>query len=403
MLSNIPFFRDLDQQQQQQSVTTEEDHTGDDRRSVLTVFGPYLLQSMLLSSTNPVGVPESLEAIEDPDATASNDGLESLQLQDEDQVPWQYGAALVGVFAVALVLLVQLNDMGIDIRYTIAAAFIGASVSYGLAIVQARTGNNMAMPAGALTQLLFGVLSDSIATNAVGSAVTVMSGSQCITTLNSLRMGLWMGLKPKLIFMIQFYGTVIGALAEAVVYRDIMDRVFGCCDAKGYTAGETLPASGCGCQIELGKDGWVDIGGKAVSTMALVFTNLQQALDDNPAFKAWVIALAGIVVVWTPLRRLIPPHIRKYTPDLVLWGLGSAAPQNAWYIFTVTLVYWMWKLVKAKFPRWYEHTNFFLTSAVIMGSGFSGFLVLGFPGDYQVDLGYTYGDGCNVPPNMPGI
>ena len=35
-----------------------------------------------------------------------------------------------------------------------------------IAYLQARTGNNMAMPAGALTQLIFGVLSNSIATNA---------------------------------------------------------------------------------------------------------------------------------------------------------------------------------------------------------------------------------------------
>ena len=116
----------------------------------------------------------------------------------------------------------------------------------------------------------------------------------------------------------QFYGTVIGALAEAVVYRDIMQRVFGCCDAQGYTQGEVLPASGCGCQIVLGEDGWVDIGGKAVSTMAVVFTNFSQALDDNVAFKWWVIFLSVTVALWIPLRRLIPKATRRFTPDLVM-------------------------------------------------------------------------------------
>ena len=38
---------------------------------------------------------------------------------------------------------------------------------------------------------------------AVGSAVTVMSGSQCISTLMGLRMGMLLGLKPRLIFAVQ--------------------------------------------------------------------------------------------------------------------------------------------------------------------------------------------------------
>lgn len=104
-----------------------------------------------------------------------------------------------------------------------------------------------------------------------------------------------------------------------------------------------------------------------------------------------------------PLRRLLPTHIRRFTPDLVLWGLGAAAPQNVWYIFAVFVVYWIWQVIKRRHPEWYLHSNFFLTSAVIMGAGFSGFVMLAFPGNYQVSLGGSFGDGCNVPSDMPGI
>ena len=107
----------------------------------------------------------------------------------------------------------------------------------------------------------------------------------------------------------------------------------------------------CPCLGGYLQDGWVNIGGEAVATMALVFINLHQvtivnliyeltdrrlcigllqAIQDNPAFLVWVLATAAVVLVWTPVRRCVPRKIRKFTPDLVLWGLGAAAPQNIW-------------------------------------------------------------------------
>merc|ERR1712146_236154 len=137
--------------------------------------------------------------------------------------------------------------------------------------------------------------------------------------------------------------------------------------------------------------------------MALVFTNFGKVLNDNPAFTVWCLATATIVLLWIPVRRLLPQKVRQYTPGLVLWGLGVAAPQNVWYVFTVLVVFWVWRGIKSNCPRWYDHANFFVTAAVIMGSGFSGFCILAFPGDYMVSLGGAFGDSCHVPTNMPGI
>jgi hypothetical protein len=134
---------------------------------------------------------------------------------------------------------------------------------------------------------------------------------------------------------------------------------------------------------------------------------LGRIVRDNPTFGYFCGGLLAATLVLIPVRRLLPSRIRFFFPDVRVMGVGAAAPATAWYISSMVILYWVYRVHLAKHhPRWFVRYNFISTSAAIMAGGLALLVVLigtstGIGGEsfaLGVDLGGIHGDGCSYHP-----
>ena len=104
---------------------------------------------------------------------------------------------------------------------------------------------------------------------------------------------------------------------------------------------------------------------------------LSRVFKDNPHFFTWAVALLILTLVFVPLRRALPRRYKPYFPDVIVMGVGAAAPSTVWYIFSALTLFYVYRVYLPRVaPEWVKHYNFLSTSAAIMAGGLALLLVL---------------------------
>lgn len=283
-------------------------------------------------------------------------------------------------------------------------------VAYGLGMLVALTGSNMAFPAATLAQVILGFTNPGkLETNIVGAALSSAVAAQALALFQDMRFAVRMGVTPIEMAKAQGIGTFVGALCSAFVYYAIMELAFGCCPPPP----DDKPADFClqGCTIKMDGDLYANIGAQSTYTFAQVFSEygLGRIFSDNPAFKSWCISLIVLTLVCVPLRRSLPKRIKPFFPDVIVMGVGAAAPSTVWYIISALLLFFIYRVYLPRVaPNFIKHYTFLSTSAAIMAGGIALLVVLvatsAGAGQNFVDglriAGGVHGDGCEYEPEI---
>ena len=328
---------------------------------------------------------------------------------ETDMVPTWVGPAGFALLTVSIVIIARVFDLEMVWYEIIIVCACSLFVSYGLGIIVALTGQNMAFPSAMLAQFVLGITNPhQDATNIVGAALSSSVAAQALLLFQDMRFACLMGVKPKEMAMAQGFGTLVGALCSAVVYYTVMHLAYGCCPQPTPPYDTWCPS---GCSIKMGGDLYANIGAQSSFTFSQVFSTygLPRIFSDNPVFEQYCTALLIITLVMVPARRALPVRFKAYCPDLIVMGVGAAAPATVWYIGGVVLLYYVYRVKIARdHPEWFRKYNFISTSACVMGGGIALICVLigtsiGFGDAFKDGIsigGGKYGDGCEFHPEI---
>ena len=324
-------------------------------------------------------------------------------------VPWWVGPSGFSVLTVAIVIIARVSGLEMAWYEIILVCTASLFVSYGLGIIVALTGSNMAFPSATLAQVVLGFTNPhQDATNIVGAALSSSVAAQALLLFQDMRFSSLMGVRPRDMAIAQAFGTLVGALCSAFVYYTVMDLAYGCCPEPTKPYDLWCPN---GCSIKMGGDLYANIGAQSSFTFAQIFSTygLGRIFDDNPVFRNYCITLLLLTLIMVPARRALPVRYKTFCPDLIVMGVGAAAPATVWYIGGVVILYYIYRVHMAtKHPVWFRNYNFISTSAAVMAGGVSLIFVLigtsiGLGDAFRDGIaigGGRFSDGCQFSPEI---
>lgn len=141
------------------------------------------------------------------------------------KIPIFVPAIALGVLSVALVVVVDVLDLGLPVWGSIFTICFAMLMSLALGMLIGTSGQNMAFPSSLLTQVLFGfMIPGNAPANIAASAINNAICSQSLTLFNDYRTALLCGVRPLDMMAMQLWGTGIGLVCSVLVYDNVMTR-----------------------------------------------------------------------------------------------------------------------------------------------------------------------------------
>lgn len=151
-----------------------------------------------------------------------NDDIHTKLMRNYPQVPQAWYIIL---FLTMLMTATLICDRYLDLQWwgLLLAVTISAILTLPIGIIQAISNNQVGL--NVLTELIFGYINPGHPlSNATFKTYGYMTMSQCLMLVADMKLGHYMKIPPRKLFVVQLYGTIVGALANYVTMQFILDR-----------------------------------------------------------------------------------------------------------------------------------------------------------------------------------
>ncbi|GAB2219394.1 hypothetical protein Droror1_Dr00007029 [Drosera rotundifolia] len=334
---------------------------------------------------------------------ASNQGKEDIHTRLMKRYPdipiWWFYVMLLGTMAVSLVLCIVLNKQvqmpWWGLLFASAMAFI---FTLPVSIITATT--NQTPGLNIITEYVMGIIlpGEPIA-NVCFKTFGYMSMAQAVSFLSDFKLGHYMKIPPRSMFLVQFIGTIIAGTINAVVAFWLLDTIPNICNTALLSADSPWTCPGDRVFFDASVI-WGLIGPKRI-------------FGHHGDYKAmnWFFLIGGLgpFLVWL-LHKAFPKQ--TWIPFInlpVLLGATGAMPPatplnyNAWCIVGTIFNFFIFRYRK----KWWQRYNYILSAALDAGVAFMGVLVYFTLGMENVSLNWwgTGGEHCPLAtcPTAKGI
>jgi putative OPT family oligopeptide transporter len=213
-----------------------------------------------------------------------------------DDIPntwWTIGLAIASVSTIVLSWLV----FGIPFYMSIMAILLSSILANVAVRSVGETDINPIGGMGKVSQVAFGLVSDSMSTNLMGAAVTGAGASQAGDMMQDLKTGHLLGASPRKQFKAQLVGIAAGVLFAVPVYL-LYDHAF-----------------------EIGGDN-SQLGAPAALAWKAVAEVLSQGFDALPPFASTAVLFGLLFGGLIPIVRKLFPKVASYTPSGMAFGIA---------------------------------------------------------------------------------
>ncbi|EOA37544.1 hypothetical protein CARUB_v10011782mg [Capsella rubella] len=312
---------------------------------------------------------------------------------------WFYGLLAISL-ALSLVLCIFMKDQ-IQMPWwgLLLASFMALTFTVPVSIITATT--NQTPGLNIITEYLMGVLLPGrpIA-NVCFKTYGYISMSQAISFLNDFKLGHYMKIPPRSMFLVQLIGTVIAGTVNISVAWYLLTSVENICQK------ELLPPN----------SPWTCPSDRVFFDASVIWglvgpKRIFGRLGNYPALNWFFLGgLIGPVLVWL-LQKAFPTKTWISQINLpVLLGATAAMPPatsvnfNCWIIVGVIFNYFVFKYYKG----WWQRYNYVLSAALDAGLAFMGVLLYFSLTMNGISIDHWWGaNGENCPlascPTAPGI
>ncbi|CDY22616.1 BnaC08g42500D [Brassica napus] len=332
--------------------------------------------------------------------TAKVDIHTRLMKKYKDIPSWWFYSMLAVSLALSLVLCTVMKD---EIQMPwwglLLASFMALIFTVPVSIITATT--NQTPGLNIITEYLMGVLLPGrpIA-NVVFKTYGYISMSQAISFLNDFKLGHYMKIPPRSMFLVQFIGTIIAGTVNISVAWYLLTSVENICQK------ELLPPN----------SPWTCPSDRVFFDASVIWglvgpKRIFGSLGNYPALNWFFLGgLVGPVLVWL-LQKAFPTRTWISQINLpVLLGATAAMPPatsvnfNCWIIVGVVFNYFVFK----NYKKWWQRYNYVLSAALDAGLAFMGVLLYFSLTMNGISIGHWWGaEGENCPlascPTAPGV
>lgn len=318
----------------------------------------------------------------------------------KDIPSWWFYSMLCVSIALSLVLCTVMKD---EIQMPwwglLLASFMALIFTVPVSIITATT--NQTPGLNIITEYLMGVLLPGrpIA-NVVFKTYGYISMSQAISFLNDFKLGHYMKIPPRSMFLVQFIGTIIAGTVNISVAWYLLTSVDNICQK------ELLPPN----------SPWTCPSDRVFFDASVIWglvgpKRIFGRLGNYPALNWFFLGgLIGPVLVWL-LQKAFPTRTWISQINLpVLLGATAAMPPatsvnfNCWIIVGVVFNYFVFK----NYKKWWQRYNYVLSAALDAGLAFMGVLLYFSLTMNGISIGHWWGaEGENCPlascPTAPGV
>ncbi|KAL9251135.1 Oligopeptide transporter 4-like protein [Drosera capensis] len=334
---------------------------------------------------------------------ASNQGKEDIHTRLMKRYPdipiWWFYVMLLGTIAVSLVLCIVLKKQvqmpWWGLLFASAMAFI---FTLPISIITATT--NQTPGINIITEYVMGIIlpGEPIA-NVCFKTFGYMSMAQAVSFLSDFKLGHYMKIPPRSMFLVQFIGTIIAGTINAVVAFWLLDSIPNICNTALLSADSPWTCPGdrvfFDASVIWGLIGPRRIFGHHGDYKAMNWFFLIGGLGP---FLVWLLHKAFPKQTWIPLINL----------PVLLGATGAMPPAtplnyNAWCLVGTIFNFFIFRYRK----KWWQRYNYILSAALDAGVAFMGVLVYFTLGMENVSLNWwgTGGEHCPLAacPTAKGI
>ncbi|KAL9257449.1 Oligopeptide transporter 4-like protein [Drosera capensis] len=323
---------------------------------------------------------------------ASNQGKEDIHARLMKRYPeipiWWFYVMLLGTIAVSLVLCIVLNKQvqmpwwGLLLASAMAFIF-----TLPVSIITATT--NQTPGLNIITEYVMGIiLPGKPIANVCFKTFGFMSMAQAVSFLSDFKLGHYMKIPPRSMFLVQFIGTIIVGTVNAVVAFWLLDTIPNICNTALLSADSpwTCPSDRVffDASVIWGLIGPKRIFGHHGDYKAMNWFFLIGGLGP---FLVWLLHKAFPKQTWIPLINL----------PVLLGATGAMPPAtplnyNAWCLVGTIFNFFIFRYRK----KWWQRYNYILSAALDAGVAFMGVLVYFTLGMENVSLNWwgTGGEHC---------
>ncbi|XP_031380006.1 oligopeptide transporter 4-like [Punica granatum] len=334
---------------------------------------------------------------------ASHDGKEDihtrLMKRYKDIPSWWFYLLLIVTVLVSLAMCIFMNDQ-IQMPWwgLIFASALAFVFTLPISIITATT--NQTPGLNIITEYVMGIIYPGrpIA-NVCFKTYGYMSMAQAVSFLNDFKLGHYMKIPPRSMFLVQFIGTVLAGTINIAVAWWLLTSINNICQDQLLPSGSPWTCPGDRVFFDASVI-WGLVGPRRIF-----------GSDGNYSAMNWFFlgGAAGPVVVWL-LHRAFPKQtwIPLINLPVLLGATGSMPPAtplnyNSWVIVGTIFNFFIFRYRK----KWWQRYNYVLSAALDAGVAFMGVLIFFTLGitNTSVDWWGTQGEHCDLAtcPTAKGI
>ncbi|KAJ0829301.1 putative oligopeptide transporter, OPT superfamily [Helianthus annuus] len=315
----------------------------------------------------------------------------------KDIPSWWFHLLLLVTLAVSLVLCTVLNDQ-VQMPWwgLIFASLIAFIFTLPISIITATT--NQTPGLNIITEYIMGViLPGRPIANVCFKVYGYMSMTQAVSFLSDFKLGHYMKIPPRSMFLVQFIGTILAGTVNLVVAVWLLDSIENICQDELLPADSPWTCPGdrvfFDASVIWGLVGPKRIFGSLGNYSSMNWFFLGGALGP---IIIWLFYKAFPKQTWLPLVNL----------PVILGATGAMPPAtavnyNAWIIIGTVFNFFVFRYRK----QWWQRYNYVLSAALDAGVAFMAVLLYFSVGDEGVTWWGTDGEHCELAtcPTAKGI
>ncbi|CAI9116102.1 OLC1v1017168C1 [Oldenlandia corymbosa var. corymbosa] len=312
-----------------------------------------------------------------------------LMKQYKDIPNWWFHGALALSVALGLVLCIFMNDQ-VQLPWwaLLLSALLGYVFTLPISIITATTNTTPGL--NVITEYVFGLLyPERPVANVCFKTYGYMSMSQAISFLQDFKLGHYMKIPPRDMFLVQFLGTMIAGTINTAVAWYLLTSIPNICNTT------LLPAD----------SPWTCPGDNVFYTASIIWglVGPYRMFGPQGFYRAlnwsFIIGAAAPILVWLLYRMFPKQKWIKLINFPVLLGATAMMPPasslnyNSWIIVGTIFNYFFFQYRK----KWWQKYNYVLSAGMDAGTAFMGVLLyfcLNF-GTIQIDW-WGAGDHCDI-------
>lgn len=310
---------------------------------------------------------------------------------------WWFHSMLVISLALSLALcIVWHKEIQLPWWGLLLAAFVACVFTLPISIITATT--NMAPGLNVLTEYVIGlIIPGKPIANVCFKTFGYISMSQAVTFLADFKLGHYMKIPPRSMFMVQLIGTVIAGSINMHVAWWLLTNIPNICQDSLLPANSPWTCPGTRVFFDASVI-WGLVGPRRM------FGDLGNYSSQNWFFLG---GFLGPIIVWL-LHKAFPKKtwIKLINIPVLLGATAGMPPAttlnfNSWIVVGLIFNYFIFKYQK----KWWQKYNYVLSAALDAGLAFMGVFIYFVFGDNKINWWGTGGEYCSLAgcPTAKGI